>query len=196
MSVILGILTSSILTENVILNQFLGICPFLGVSKKRDSAVGMGIAATFVLVLATALTWPMYYGVLVPLHLEYMQTVVFILIIASLVQLVEIVLKAKIPSLYRSLGIYLPLITTNCAMLGVTTLNIALEYNYIQAMMNALGSGLGFLLAIYLFSAVRERVEAADVPEMFKGIPATLIAAALVALSFMGFSGLGESLFS
>ncbi len=195
MSAILGILTSSILTQNVILNQFLGICPFLGVSKNRDSATGMGLAATFVLVLATAFTWPIYTYVLVPLGLKYMQTVVFILVIATLVQLVEIVLKAKIPSLYRSLGVYLPLITTNCAILGITTINIAVEYNFIESMVNAFGSGVGFLLALYIFAGVRSRIDDSNIPKMFRGVPATLIAAAIVALSFMGFSGISETLF-
>ncbi len=190
------ILFTGILTENFVLNKFLGICPFLGVSKKMDSAVGMSIAVTFVMVMSTAVTWPIYTYVLVPRDLAYMQTIVFILIIAALVQVVEMILKKFIPALYRALGIYLPLITTNCAVLGVTVLNIDKGFeNLGLAIVNALGAGLGFLLAMVLFCGVRSRVERADVPESFQGIPITLIAAAIVSVSFMGFTGLVEGIF-
>lgn len=189
------ILFSAILTENFILAKFMGICPFLGVSKKLDSAVGMSIAVTFVMAMATAVTWPIYTFMLVPSGLEYLQTVVFILVIAALVQLVEIILKKYIPALHKSLGIYLPLITTNCAVLGVTMLNISKELNFVESMVNSVGAGLGFLLAMVLFCGVRQRLEDIDTPECFKGIPITLIAASIVSVSFMGFGGLVEGLF-
>lgn len=189
------ILFSAILTENFILAKFMGICPFLGVSKKLDSAVGMSVAVTFVMAMATAVTWPIYTLMLVPNGLEYLQTVVFILVIAALVQLVEIILKKYIPALHKSLGIYLPLITTNCAVLGVTMLNISKELNFVESMVNSVGAGLGFLLAMVLFCGVRQRLEDIDTPECFKGIPITLIAASIVSVSFMGFGGLVEGLF-
>ncbi len=189
------ILFSAILTENFILAKFMGICPFLGVSKKLDSAVGMSVAVTFVMAMATAVTWPIYTYLLVPNKLDYLQTVVFILVIAALVQLVEIILKKYIPALHKSLGIYLPLITTNCAVLGVTMLNISKELNFAESMVNAVGAGLGFLLAMVLFCGVRQRLEDIDTPECFKGIPITLIAASIVSVSFMGFGGLVEGLF-
>ena len=184
------ILLAAMLTDNFVLSKFMGICPFLGVSKKLDSATGMGIAVTFVMVCATLVTYPIHHGILVPSGLEYFDTVLFILVIALFVQLVEAILKKKIPSLYKSLGVYLPLITTNCAVLGVTVLNIDNSYNFIQSIVNALGAGLGFMLALVIFSGVRKKLEYADVPETFKGVPATLIAASVVSISFMGFSGL------
>lgn len=195
MSEMIIILMGAVLVNNVVLAQFLGICPFLGVSKKLDSAVGMSLAVTFVLCLATAVTWPLYIFLLEPSGLGYLQTVAFILIIAALVQLVEIILKKYVPALHRSLGVYLPLITTNCAVLGITILNIDEGYTFLQSMVNALGSGLGFLLAMVLFSGVRGKIERADIPEWFKGMPSVLVAASLVSLSFMGFSGVVEGIF-
>ncbi len=196
---LVAIFLASILTENYVLNKFLGICPFLGVSKKLNTAVGMSTAVTFVMVLATAVTWPIYTYLLVPNGLSYLQTIVFILIIAALVQLVETVLRKYVPSLYNSLGIYLPLITTNCAVLGVTMLVIEKgaadpSFGYVQSLVNALGSGIGFLVAMVLFAGVRERLEACDIPETLKGLPITLVAASLVAVSFLGFQGLVDGL--
>lgn len=190
MSTFFVILLNAILCDNFVLSKFMGICPFLGVSKKLDSAVGMGAAVTFVMVCATVCTYPIYYGVLVPMGLEYMKTIAFILIIALFVQLIEMILKKNIPSLYSALGVYLPLITTNCAVLGVTILNIDNEFGFFDSLVNSLGGGLGFALTLVIFSGVRSRIEAAEVPETFKGVPATLIAAAIVSLSFMGFSGM------
>ena len=190
------ILLSAVLVNNYVLRQFLGICPFLGVSKKLNQAVGMGIAVTFVMLLATAVTWPIQTFVLNNLGLQYMQTIVFILVIAALVQFVEIFLKKFIPSLHKSLGVYLPLITTNCAVLGVTINNIKDGYNFVEAMVSALGCGLGFMLAMVLFSGVRTRIDESDIPEHFKGLPATLIAASFVSLAFFGFEGIVENLFS
>ena len=186
------ILLSAVFVNNYVLSRFLGICPFLGVSKKLDSATGMSLAVIFVMLMATAATYPIQMLILVPNHLEYLQTIVFILVIAALVQLVEIVLK---PSLHRSLGVYLPLITTNCAVLGVTILNIDSEYTFLEAMVNSLGSGLGFFLAMVMFSGVRSKIEGADIPESFKGLPVTLIAASITSLSFLGFGGVVENMF-
>ena len=183
-----------VLVNNYVLQQFLGICPFLGVSKKANQASGMGIAVTFVMLCATAATWPIFNYVLVPLKLEYLQTIVFILVIATLVQFVEIMLKRFIPSLFKSLGIYLPLITTNCAVLGVAINNITDGYNFIESMISSLGVGLGFLLAMVLFAGVRGRIENCPSPKAFKGLPVTLIAASIVALAFYGFSGVVENL--
>ena len=188
------ILMGGVLINNYVLQQFLGICPFLGVSKKFDQASGMGIAVTFVMLCATAATWPIYTYALVPLKLEYLQTIVFILVIAALVQFVEIVLKRFIPALHKSLGVYLPLITTNCAVLGVTINNITNGYNFIESMIASLGVGLGFLLAMVLFAGVRSRIENCPAPKSFKGVPITLIAASIVALAFFGFAGVVESL--
>jgi electron transport complex protein RnfA len=188
------ILMGGVLINNYVLQQFLGICPFLGVSKKFNQASGMGIAVTFVMLCATAVTYPLYTYALVPLKLEYLRTIVFILVIASLVQFVEIVLKKFIPALYKSLGVYLPLITTNCAVLGVTINNITAEYNFIESMISSLGVGLGFLLAMVLFAGVRSKIENCHAPKSFKGIPITLIAASLVALAFYGFAGVIENL--
>ena len=182
------ILLSAILTQNFVLSKTLGICPFLGVSKKLDSAVGMSVAVTFVMVLATAATWPIQTYLLDQYDLGYMQ------IIAALVQLVEMALKKFLPPLYEALGIYLPLITTNCAVLGVAVLNIDEKYNFGQSMVNALGAGLGFLLAMVLFAGVRGRMENMDIPESFQGLPITLIAASIVSMSFMGFSGVVDGL--
>ncbi|MBE6756398.1 MAG: RnfABCDGE type electron transport complex subunit A [Clostridia bacterium] len=191
----LSILLMAILTQNFVLSKFLGICPFLGVSKKTKTATGMSLAVIFVMVLSTAVTYPIN-TLLVKHELEYLQTIVFILVIAALVQLVEIVLKKYMPPLYNSLGIYLPLITTNCAVLGVVLLNIDNGYGFAQSMVNSLGAGIGFLVAMVMFSGVRERMESSDIPESLKGLPITLVAAALVSMSFLGFAGLVENLFA
>lgn len=191
----LFILFSAILVNNFVLSKFLGCCPFLGVSKKLDSAVGMSCAVTFVMVMASAVTWPIYTYLLVPNELEYLETIVFILVIAALVQLVEIVIKKYIPALYKALGIYLPLITTNCAVLGVTLLNIEDQYNFGQALVNSLGAGVGFLLAMVLFAGVRSKMEDAEIPAFMKGLPSTLVAASIVSMSFMGFAGVAEGIF-
>ena len=191
-----GLILGAILVNNVVLAQFLGICPFLGVSKKMDSAVGMSAAVTFVLVMATAATWPFYNYLLEPRGLSYLQTISFILVIAALVQLVEIVLKKYIPALHKSLGVYLPLITTNCAVLGITIGNIDEGYNFIESLLNAFGTGLGFMLAMVLFAGVRSRLEAnTNIPEPLKGLPITLISASILAMGFMGFAGLVNGLF-
>jgi len=190
-----AIFFTMILVDNYVLAKFLGICPFLGVSKKLDSAVGMSLAVTFVMVMATAATWPIQIFILNPLGMEYLQTIVFILIIAILVQLLENVLKKYIPNLYKSLGVYLPLITTNCTILGVTILNLDNGYNFIESIVCAAGAGIGFLVAMVLFSGVRRRVEEANVPKCFDGLPITLVAAAMVSLSFMGFGGIVEAIF-
>lgn len=186
---LLAISLGAILTNNFIFAQFLGICPFLGVSKKSDTAIGMGIAVTFVMGIASAITYAVN-QVLVKLGLGFMQTVAFILVIASLVQFIEMFLKKSMPSLYTALGIYLPLITTNCAVLGVALLNVQNEYNFIESVVYGITGGLGFLLAIYLFATVRERCEFADYPKSFEGFPIALITSGLLALAFMGFSGL------
>ena len=190
-----SIFFTMILVDNYVLSKFLGICPFLGVSKKLDSAVGMSLAVTFVMVMATAATWPIYMGILVPNKLEYLQTIVFILIIAILVQLLENILKKYIPTLYAALGVYLPLITTNCTILGVTILNIDNGYNFVESIVCAAGAGIGFLVAMVLFSGVRRRVEEAETPKCFEGLPITLVAAAMVSLSFMGFGGIVTAIF-
>ena len=187
---LLAILIGGLLVNTFVLSQFLGICPFLGVSKKLNSAVGMSVAVIFVMLMATAATWPIYTYLLVPNDLSYLQTIVFILIIAALVQLVEIVLKRFIPPLYKSLGIYLPLITTNCAVLGVTILNIDSGYDFLQSLVNAFGAGAGFMLAMVMFAGVRSRLESAEIPESLKGLPITLVAASIVSVSFLGFQGL------
>lgn len=196
MTAILIIMMSVILTNNFVLSQFLGICPFLGVSKKLDSAVGMGIAVTFVMVLATLATWPIQKYILDAMNIGYLQTVVFILVIASLVQLVEMTLKKYMPPLYKSLGVFLPLITTNCAVLGVTILNITEGYNYIEAIVCALGAGIGFLLAMVLFAGLREKLEnCKGIPQCWQGIPITLVTAAILSMSFMAFSGVVDGIF-
>ncbi|MDD6847296.1 MAG: RnfABCDGE type electron transport complex subunit A [Oscillospiraceae bacterium] len=196
MTKLIIILLSAVFINNYVLSRFLGICPFLGVSKKINQAVGMSVAVIFVMLIATAVTWPIQIFLLNPNNLGYLQTIVFILVIASLVQLVEIILKKYIPSLHKSLGVYLPLITTNCAVLGVTILNITEEYTFLEAMVNSLGSGLGFFLAMVMFSGVRSLIEGADVPKAFKGLPITLVAASITSLSFLGFSGVIENLFA
>ena len=190
-----SIFFTMILVDNYVLAKFLGICPFLGVSKKLDSAVGMSLAVTFVMVMATAATWPLYMGILAPNGLEYLQTIVFFLIIAILVQLLENILKKFIPTLYKSLGVYLPLITTNCTILGVTILNIDNGYNFMESIVCAAGAGIGFLVAMVLFSGVRRKVEEAVTPKCFEGLPITLVSAAVTSLSFMGFGGIIESIF-
>ena len=197
-----SIFFTMILVDNYVLAKFLGICPFLGVSKKLDSAVGMSLAVTFVMVMATAATWPIFKFILAPewaegtsRDLSYLQTIVFILIIAILVQLLENILKKYIPTLYKSLGVYLPLITTNCTILGVTILNLDNGYNFVESIVCAAGAGIGFLVAMVLFSGVRRRVEEANVPKSFEGLPITLVAAAMTSLSFMGFGGIVEAIF-
>ena len=187
---LLGILLSAVLTENFILVKFYGICPFLGVSKKIDTALGMGMAVTFVMALASAACWAVDSYVLQPLDLGYMQTISFILVIASLVQVVEMFLKKFVPALYKALGIFLPLITTNCAVLGVALVNVQEGYDFLLSVFNGVCGGLGFTLAIVLFASIRERVDKSDCPAAFKGVPITLIAAGLLAMAFMGFSGL------
>ena len=187
---LLAITLAAILANNFIFSQFLGICPFLGVSKKVDTAVGMGFAVTFVMGLASAITWAVNKFILVPLDLEYMQTVAFILVIASLVQFIEMFLQKSMPTLYTALGVYLPLITTNCAVLGVALLNIQNNYNFIESVVYGITGGLGFLLAIVLFASIRERLVFADYPKCWDGFPIALVTAGLMALAFMGFSGL------
>ena len=186
---LLGILLSAVLTENYILVKFYGICPFMGVSKKIDTALGMGMAVTFVMALASAACWAVNL-LLVALNAEYMQTVAFILVIASIVQVVEMFLKKMVPALYKALGVFLPLITTNCAVLGVALVNVQAGYDFLQSVINGAAGGLGFTLAIVLFASMRERVDKTDCPQAFKGFPITLISAGLLALAFMGFSGL------
>ena len=188
---IVSIALGAILIENFIFSQFLGICPFMGVSRKMDTALGMGIAVIFVMSIASMVCWIVNRLLLVPLGLEYMQTVVYILVIAALVQLVEMFLQKAVPSLFKALGIYLPLITTNCAVLGVALLNTQKGYNFIESLVYGITGGIGFLIAIVLFASVRERLElTADYPESFEGFPIALISAGLIALAFMGFSGL------
>ena len=187
---IFGILLSAILTENFILVKFYGICPFMGVSRKIDTALGMGMAVTFVMALASAACWAVDQLILVPLDLAYMQTIAFILVIASIVQVVEMFLKKKVPALYQALGVYLPLITTNCAVLGVALVNVQEGYNFFLSVLNGAAGGLGFTLSIVLFASIRERMDENDVPESFRGFPIALIAAGLLALAFMGFSGM------
>ena len=192
MEAILGILIAALLSQNFILVKFYGICPFMGVSKKIDTALGMGVAVTFVMALASAVCWAVNL-LLVSLGLEYMQTVAFILVIATLVQVVEMGLKKFVPALYKALGVFLPLITTNCAVLGVVLVNVQEGYNFLLSVVNGAAGGLGFTLAIVLFASVRERVNKTECPECFKGVPIALITAGLLALAFMGFSGLSIS---
>ena len=188
---LLTVLLAGILTSNYVLVKTTGICPFLGVSKKFQQAAGMGIAVIFVMLFATAATWPIYTYLLKSFNLVYLQTIVFILVIASLVQFVEIVLKKFMPPLYKSLGVYLPLITTNCAVLGIANENISKGYDFVTSMVSSLGVGLGFLLAMVLFAGVRSRIENCPAPKPFRGIPVTLVAAAIVAMAFYGFKGIG-----
>ena len=187
---LLAITLGAILANNFIFSQFLGICPFLGVSKKVDTAVGMGVAVTFVMGLASAITWLVNTFILIPFDLGYMQTVAFILVIAALVQFIEMFLQKSMPSLYTALGVYLPLITTNCAVLGVALLNMQNNYNFIESVVYGVTGGLGFLLAIVLFASIRERLVFADYPKNWEGFPIALVTAGLMALAFMGFSGL------
>ena len=191
---LLSILLTAILTQNFVLSQFLGICPFLGVSKKLNTAVGMSAAVIFVMALSTAVTYPIN-QLLVRCDLAYLQTIVFILVIAALVQFVEIVLKKYMPALYSALGIYLPLITTNCAVLGVVLLNIDKGYGFAESMFNSVGAGLGFMLAMVMFAGVRERMESCDIPKFMQGLPITLVAASLVSVSFLGFTCILETIF-
>ncbi|SCY66792.1 electron transport complex protein RnfA [Ruminococcus sp. YE282] len=190
------ILLSAVFINNYVLSRFLGICPFLGVSKKLNQATGMSIAVIFVMLISTAVTYPIQKCLLDPNNLEYLQTIVFILVIAALVQLVEIILKRYMPALHKALGVYLPLITTNCAVLGVTILNIDEGYTFAESMVNSLGSGLGFFLAMVMFSGVRSKLEGADIPKAFQGLPITLVAASITSLSFLGFGGIIENLFA
>lgn len=192
---ILSLAIAAILVNNYILVQFLGCCSFFGVSKKTDTALGMGMAVIFVMAIASAASWAVQYFILEPLGLGYMQTIAFILVIATLVQFVEMFMKKAMPSLYSALGIFLPLITTNCAVLGVTLLNIEEGYNLLQSVVNAFGAGVGFMLAIILFAGVRQRVDTADVPKAFKGMPIALITASLMSMGFLGFSGIVEGIF-
>lgn len=187
---ILLILLSSILVNNFVLSKFLGICPFMGVSKKVETALGMGFAVTFVMAFASVISYLVHYFILKPLDIEYMQTIAFILVIAALVQLVEMALQKLVPSLYSALGVYLPLITTNCAVLGVAIINITEEFNLLQTLVNGVGAAVGFTLAIVLFAGIRERLELADIPEAMKGFPVALISAGLMAIAFLGFQGL------
>lgn len=186
----IGLVFSGILIKNVLLTLFLGICPFFGVSKKTSSAVGMGMSVTIVLVLASMVSYAFYYLVLVPFNLEFLRTIAFIIIIASIVQLIEVVIKKYMISLYESLGVFLPLITTNCAILGIAILNINYGYDFLGTVLYAFGSGLGFLLVIVLFSAIREKLELLDIPKAFRGLPAALITAAFMSLAFIGFGGI------
>ena len=190
------ILLSSVLVNNYVLSRFLGICPFLGVSKKLDQATGMGISVTAVMLLATAATWPIQHFILNPLNLGYMQTILFILVIASLVQMLELILKRFMPALHKSLGVYLPLITTNCAVLGVAINNITDGYGFLESIISSLGCGLGFLLAMVLFSGMRSRIEETNIPKPFCGLAVTLIAASFISLAFMGFAGIVDNLFA
>ena len=189
------IVLSAIITNNYVLSKFLGICPFLGVSKKLNNAMGMSIAVIIVMVIATAVTWPIQHYLLDKYEIGYMQTIIFILIIAALVQMIEIFLKKSIPGLYKALGIYLPLITTNCAILGVCVLNIDNGFSFAESMLNSFGSGVGFMLAMFLFAGVRSKIENNDYPEAFKGVASTLIAASITSLCFLGFSGMLEKVF-
>ncbi len=193
---ILLIMFSMVFTENYVLVQFLGICPFLGVSQNLSSCLGMSGAVIFVMTLASAATYGIYQGLMVPFGLEYMSTIIFILVIAALVQLVEIILKKYMKPLYNALGVYLPLITTNCAVLAVTLLNISEEYNFIESCVDGFSAGVGFGLALVLFCGVRRALQRAKPPKSFEGLPITLVAAALTSLTFMGFTGMAEKLFN
>lgn len=190
------ILLSAVLVDNYVLSRFLGICPFLGVSKKIDQAIGMGISVTVVMLIATVVTWPIQYLVLEALNLAYLQNILFILIIASLVQMLELLLKKFSPTLHKGLGVYLPLITTNCAVLGVTINNIIDGYSFVESVVSSMGCGLGFLLAMVLFSGLRSRIDENNVPTAFKGLAVTLIAASFISLAFMGFGGIVENIFA
>lgn len=186
---------ASILTNNYVLSRFLGICPFLGVSKKLDTAVSMSLAVIVVMTIASIVTWPIQHLILTPLGIDYLQTLVFILIIAALVQFIEAFMKKNMPPLYQALGIYLPLITTNCAVLGITTLNIDEGYTFLESIVSAIGSGVGYLVAMVLFAGVRERLETSNIPKSLQGLPIVLVSAAIVACSFLGFGGLVDGIF-
>nr|WP_307774571.1 electron transport complex subunit RsxA [uncultured Cetobacterium sp.] len=187
---IFSLIITAIFIQNIIFAKFLGICPFMGVSKKVDSSIGMGMAVTFVMSLASGVTWTIYNYLLVPLNLEYLQTIAFILIIASLVQFVEMAIQKTSPNLYKALGVFLPLITTNCAVLGIAILNIQQNYNFIESVINGAAVAIGFTLALVLLAGIRERIEYADIPGPFKGVPIAFISAGLLAMAFMGFSGM------
>jgi electron transport complex protein RnfA len=190
MPAFLAVILTAMITDNFVLSKFMGICPFLGVSKKLKSAVGMGIAVIFVMICSTLATYPFYHYVLVPLGIDYLYNVGFILIIAIFVQLVEILLKKLFPELHKLLGVYLPLITTNCAVLGVCIINVDNGLSFVNSILNSLGAGIGFMIALIVFSGIRGRIEHNDIPEAFKGIPSTLVAAAIMVIGFMGFSGM------
>ena len=194
--VLIVILLSSVFVDNYVLCRFLGICPFLGVSKKLNQSVGMGVAVTIVMLLASAATWPIQHFVLNALGLGYLQNIIFILVIATLVQILEMLIKKMSPSLYKGLGVYLPLITTNCAVLGVTINNIIDGYSFVEATVSSLGCGIGFLLAMVLFSGLRSRIDETDIPAPFRGLAVTLIAASFISLAFMGFGGIVENIFA
>ncbi len=194
--ILIVILLSSVFVDNYVLCRFLGICPFLGVSKKLNQSVGMGVAVTLVMLLASAATWPIQHFVLDTLDLGYLQNIIFILVIATLVQMLEMLLKKLSPALYKGLGVYLPLITTNCAVLGVTINNIIDGYSFVEATVSSLGCGLGFLLAMVLFSGIRSRIDETDIPAPFRGLAVTLIAASFISLAFMGFGGIVENIFA
>lgn len=196
MKMMLMLLFSMILVDNLVLSKFLGICSFLGLTKDLKSSMGMSAAVTFVMLVATGLTWPIHYYVLDKWNLAYLDNLVFILVIASTVQIIEAILRKSMPQLYEALGIYLPLITTNCAILGVMFINIGEGYTFMQSMSASLGAGLGYWLAMYLFAGVRQRLEEAEPPEFLQGMPITLIAASIVSVSFMGFKGIVENLFA
>ena len=196
LKLLMVIMLSAVFVDNYVLSRFLGICPFLGVSKKLDQATGMGISVTAVMLLATAVTWPIQYFVLDALNMGYLQNIVFILVIATLVQILEMLLKKLSPALYKGLGVYLPLITTNCAVLGVTINNIIDGYSFLESMVSTLGCGLGFLLAMVLFSGMRSRINESNIPAPFRGLAVTLIAASFISLAFIGFSGIVENLFA
>ncbi|MCX5773698.1 MAG: electron transport complex subunit RsxA [Fusobacteria bacterium] len=189
-TLLFGIVITSIFINNIIFAQFLGLCPFFGVTKKMSSALGMGMAVTFVLTLSSAITWVVNFYLLIPFKLEYLQTVVFILVIASLVQFVELLIQKSVPALYQSLGVFLPLITTNCAVLGIALINISKSYNFIESTVNGFATAIGFTIALLLMSGIREKLEHADIPRSFKGLPITFITAGLLAIAFMGFSGM------
>lgn len=196
MKQMLIILFSAILVDNFVLSKFLGICPFLGVSKKLNTAMGMSLAVIVVMVLASALTYPVEALLLIPYKLYYLRTIIFITVIAALVQSIEMVMKKLLPPLYNALGVYLPLITTNCAVLGVTILNIDKNYTFTESIVNSFGAGVGFMLAMFLFAGVRSKIDRSDIPRFMKGLPITLVAASFVSVSFIGFKGLIEKLFA
>jgi len=192
---VLTIIIAGIFTDNFILSRFLGVCPFLGVSKRLDTSMWMGLAVTFVMVIATIVTYPLHAYLLLPMGLGFLQTIVFILIIAALVQLLEIIMRKYLPFLHKALGIYLPLITTNCAVIGVTLLHFSQGYSYGEAILHAIASGIGFMLAMIMFAGVRSRLETCNVPKSLQGLPITLIAASIMSLSFMGFAGIADGIF-